>query len=119
MASTKDFWKSEDGVLESSLVMIPLVITFLIAFQLVIAINYRNIEIATLQSGVSSSALSGEVTNQDQIISLTDASGAPLRLLIRNQEKKIPNLLPKFSFLADAANRSTDVTAIAVMEEKP
>ncbi|MCX6428609.1 MAG: hypothetical protein NT152_03355 [Actinobacteria bacterium] len=70
MASTKDFWKSEDGVLESSLVMIPLVITFLIAFQLVIAINYRNIEIATLQSGVSSSALSGEVTNQDQIISL-------------------------------------------------
>lgn len=57
MAFVKKFWRSQEGVVESTLVAIPLMVLFLIAAGLIIAVNYRNLDSAYAQTDATSGAI--------------------------------------------------------------
>ena len=57
--------KSERGNVESFLVMLPLIILFLIVFQLVVALYQRNIATYEVQNIANRIAINGSLDNRD------------------------------------------------------
>lgn len=116
MAFVKKFWRSEEGVVESTLVVIPLMVLFLIAAGLIIAVNYRNLDSAYAQSDATSGAITSVVSGGDEVASF---SFEGLRLLITHRRRSFPSIIPTLPFLRGENAYSTDVTGIAVMERQP
>lgn len=106
----------ESGNVESSLVLIPLVILFLIAVELIVATNLRNSDFALVQSDASSRAISGVVTSSDQVIELSSPdSFTHMKLLITRRKHSLPQLVPGLVALL-GGNAVVEVNGAAVME---
>jgi hypothetical protein len=112
---------SEEGSVESALVVIPLMVLFLISMQLVIAISSRNSEMAFVESEATNSAISQVRTADTQIINLGDSPSLPdLALVITHRRREIATLVP-FNFLperGDSSHRESDVTGLAIVEPR-
>lgn len=120
MASVKKFLRGEEGVVESTLVIIPLLVLFLIAAGLIITVNYRNLDLTYAQSDASSTAITSLVSDGDEVVSLSSPfSFNALRLLITHRRRTFPSIIPNLPFLSGVQAHSTDVTGIAVMERQP
>lgn len=108
--------RQESGNVESSLVLIPLVILFLIAVELIVATNLRNSDFALAQSDASSRAISGIVTSSDQIIELNSPdSFTHMKLLISRRKHLLPQLVPGLIALL-GGNSVIEANGAAVME---
>ena len=108
--------KDESGNVESSLVLIPLLILFLIGMELIIATNLRNGDFAFAQGDASRRAISGEVMSTDEVIELNSPDAfSHIRLLISHRRTTLPQLVPGFIALL-GGTPSTDVKGAAIME---
>ena len=105
--------KEERGSVESALVVIPLMTLFLIAFQLVLTINNRNIEAAYVQSSATHSSITGRFVIGDRVIDLNSADAFnDLRAVVATHNQNLPNLVP---FLG-SKERSTNVHGFSILE---
>jgi hypothetical protein len=108
--------RQESGNVESSLVLIPVVILFLIAVELIVATNLRNSDFALAQSDASSRAISGVVTSSDQVIELSSPDPfTHMKLLITHRKHSLPQLVPGLVGLL-GGNAVVEVNGAAVME---
>ena len=120
MGFVKRFGHDEKGVLESSLVMIPLVLLFLITMGLVAAVNLRNIDASLAQSDASVSAITGSLNSSDEIVTLTrPGSRKGMRIVIARRSRPIPGFGTHLLLTSNLRFYSTDAVGIAVMEENP
>lgn len=107
---------SEDGNVESALVIIPLIALFLATLQLIATANLRNLDMAKTQNKASYQAIWQEINPRDQEIKL--ASGSPfekLRLVVVKAEREIPQIFPGVNALLGGKKIRT--TGTAVIEE--
>lgn len=112
----KALFRREDGNVESSLVLIPLLILFLICMQLIIATNLRNGDFAIAQGDASRRAISGEIYSTDEVIELNSPDHfAHIRVLISHRRAGLPQLVPGLIALMGGAP-TTDVRGAAIME---
>lgn len=112
-------WKSERGSVESALVLIPLLILFLLAIQIGVAINFRNVDQIFAQSSASERAISGNLYLSDQVIDLNAPdSFQKLKLLVTRKERRIPTILPS-GLIPGIRGVKTEVHGIAVIERVP
>jgi len=110
--------RSEDGVVESALVIIPLTVLFLLSLQLMVAVNYRNIDKAVAQGQASSKAIKAVTSSEDEIVLLRALNGGKdLRVMVTHKSRNLPGFLTSLSAFADGFGRSTDVVGVAVMED--
>ncbi|MEI6476882.1 MAG: hypothetical protein WCO27_04055 [Actinomycetes bacterium] len=116
----RKLWKilgDEEGSVESALVLIPLLALFLITFQLIVGINYRNLDLSYAQSSASSHAINSIVESDDELVILDGENPQnTLSLLISHSVRRIPSLIPRIPFLKGGGDMHTDIDAIAVME---
>ena len=116
MKSFVKYLHSEDGNVESALVIVPLIALFLATLQLIATVNLRNVEMTTTQNRASSQAIWQEINQNDQAIKLD--SGSPFekfRLLVVKSEREIPRIFPGISSLL--GGKKIQVTGTAVIEE--
>ena len=119
MEFAKKFWRDQEGVVESALVVIPLMALFLITVELIVAVNYRNLDLTYAQSAASTEAISGVVPNSDEVISFSSPrSFDELRLVVSHRARALPRLIPSLPFLSGVGASSTEVSGIAVMERR-
>lgn len=104
----------ERGNVESSLVLIPLIFLFLVIFQLIIAINFKSIDHALVQSEATQQAIIGEV-DEDARIHRIDLYN-DIRLMVISRARALPSLVPG---LATILGRDPEITmhGVAVLEE--
>lgn len=114
------FWRDDRGVVESTLVIIPLMVLFLITASLILAVNYRNLDLSYAQSEATTGAITGEVLASDEVASFSSwFSVGKLQVLITHRRRLLPSILPTMPFLAHEKARMTDVVGVAVMERQP
>lgn len=107
--------RSERGSVESALVVIPLMTLFLIAFQLVLTINNRNLEAAYAQSSATHSSITGRFEIGDRVINLNSADAFnDLRAVVSTHNQNLPNLVP---FLG-SKDRVTSVHGFSILENQ-
>lgn len=106
----------DSGSVESALVMIPLVTLFLITLQLIVTVNFRNIDLTTVQNRASTQATKQQVLNEDRLVKLNSYDiFDQLRLLIVNKKREIPQIFPLVSsFLG---GKQLNLSGVAVFEE--
>ena len=120
MAFVKKFWRNEEGIVESTLVLIPLMVLFLVAAGLIITVNFRNLDLAYVQADATSGAISSVVASDDEVVSFSSRSSFDtLRILVTHRRRSVPNMIPGLPFLSGGDTRSTDVVGIAVIEKQP
>lgn len=120
MEFVKKFWRDQEGAVESALVVIPLMALFLIAIELIVAVNYRNLDLTYAQSAASTEAISAVVPNSDEVISFSSPHSLDaLQLVVSHRTRLLPRLIPSMPFLNGVNTPSTDVSGIAVMERRP
>ncbi len=120
MGFVKNLWRSQDGVVESSLVMIPLIALFLLTVEMIVAVNYRNVDQTYAQSAASTEAISQVLSSSDEIISFSSPhSYDDLRLVVTHRTRLIPRVIAGLPFLSGTPEHSTDVKGVAVMERRP
>lgn len=120
MEFAKRFWHDQQGAVESALAVIPLMALFLVAIELIVAVNYRNLDLTYAQSAASTEAISGVVRNSDEVISFSSPhSFDELQLVISHRTRRLPRLIPSLPFLNGVGTPSTDVSGFAVMERHP
>jgi hypothetical protein len=120
MEFAKRLWRDQEGVAESALVVIPLMALFLLAIELIVAVNYRNLDLTYAQSTASSEAISAVVSNSDEIISFSSPhSFDELRVVVSHRTRALPHLISALSFWNQAGTPSTEVAGMAVMERRP
>lgn len=104
------------GSAESTLVLIPLLILFLIGMQISLATHSRNVERMNVQDEASVRAISGDFQEHDGFIQIrSSGDGQDLDLLITHREIGIQNLLP--GFLSQVTSgREVSVDGIAIVE---
>ena len=108
--------KQDDGIVESAMVLIPLLILFMIGIELIAATNLRNGDAAIAQGEASRRAISGEVFAQDEVIELISPDQfAHIRVLITHRRTTVPQLIPGLIALM-GGSPSTDVKGAAIME---
>lgn len=109
-------FKDERGNVESSMVLIPLLILFLIGIELIVATNLRNSDAALAQGEASARAISGQILPSDEVIELDSSDRfAHIRLLITRRRSTLPQIVPGLIALM-GGSPSTDVKGIAIME---
>lgn len=104
------------GSAESTLVLIPLLVLFLIGMQLALATHSRNIERMKIQDEASVRAISGQFQESDNFIHIeSSGDGQNLDLLITHRESGITDLLPGLLW-GVSSNREVSVDGIAIVE---
>jgi hypothetical protein len=112
------FLIDERGSVESSLVLIPLLILFLLGFQLSIAVHARNSTQMSVQADATSKAISGEFDVDDEFIHIdTSGDGQNLDLLVTARRTKLSDLLPGF-LGGYSSNREIYLQGIAIVENR-
>jgi hypothetical protein len=108
------FFKKEDGNVESALVLIPMLILFLIGIQLIVATNIRNTEMALAQGDASARAISHQYQLNDEVL---DVGGRieKIQVLITHRTHMLPQIVPGLVALM-GGNPASDVVGIAVIE---
>lgn len=120
MEFAKRLWRNQEGAVESALVIIPLIALFLIAVELIVAVNYRNLDLAYSQSAATNAAISAVVPTSDEVISFSSPhSYDELQLVVSHRTRLLPRLIPFIPFLEGVQAPATDVTGIAVLERRP
>lgn len=108
--------KDERGNVESSLVLIPLILLFLIGIQLILAIGMRDADSLTASDQSSTRAISGDFLQSDRVEKLDSPDRfSNLSLLITTQSRKIPQLVPGLAALL-GRDLETDGRGVAVIE---
>ena len=116
LVALKDRWREEVGNVKSSLVLIPLLVLFLIAMELVVATNLRNSDFALAQGDASRRAISGQLLVSDQVIELDSPdSFTHMKLLISHRKQSLPQLVPGLMALL-GGKAVVEVNGAAVME---
>ena len=108
---------SEDGNLESALVLIPLISLFLATLQLIATVNFRNVDMTVAQNQASELSVWQQINSTDNEVKL--ASGSPfekLRLVIVNVERELPQIFPGINTLM--GGRKIRTVGTAVIEEQ-
>ncbi|MBU3643438.1 MAG: hypothetical protein FGM48_05880 [Candidatus Nanopelagicaceae bacterium] len=108
---------SEDGNLESALVLIPLISLFLATLQLIATVNFRNVDMTVAQNQASEQSVWQQINSTDNEVKL--ASGSPfekLRLVIVNVERELPQIFPGINTLI--GGRKIRTVGTAVIEEQ-
>ena len=107
---------SEDGNVESALVIVPLIALFLGTLQLIATVNYRNVDMTATQNKASYQAVWNQVNPGDQEIKLASGSTfEKLRLIVVKAEREVPQIFPGISRLLGGKKIRT--TSTAVIEE--
>ncbi len=105
--------RSEDGSVESALVVIPLMALFLISFQLVLTITNRNILASYAQSSATHSSITGQFVNGDRVIDLDSPDAfTELKAVVSIRNRQLPNLVP---FL-DQRDRELRINGFSILE---
>lgn len=108
--------KDEQGNVESSLTLIPLLFLFLIGMQLVLTISMRDADSLAASDQASTRAISGEFSQFDREEKLQSPDRfSNLSILITHQSRKIPELVPGLVRLL-GRDLETDGRGIAVIE---
>ena len=113
-----EFLREERGSVESSLVLIPLLTLFLIAAQLTVSIQGRNMEKVAAQDEASVRAINGEFKDSDTYLHIYSPDpNHNLDLVISHRQKLLPQLIPGISKIF-GSNLSSEVSGIAVVENQ-
>lgn len=105
--------RSEDGSVESVLVVIPLMALFLISFQLVLTVTNRNILASYAQSSATHSSITGQFVNGDRVIDLDSPDAfTELKAVVSTRNRQLPNLVP---FL-DQRDRELRINGFSILE---
>jgi hypothetical protein len=108
----------ERGNVESSLVLIPLLILFLIGFQLATAVHGRNINALEAQAEATSRAISGDFEGGDQFVHIdTSGDGQNLDLLVTSRKMSLADLLPGF-LSGVSSHREIGIQGLAIVENQ-
>lgn len=120
MEFVKRIVRDQKGAVESTLVIIPLLALFLITMELIVAVNYRNLDAAFAQSDASMRAITHAISAQDEVVQLTHRGASnDLRLLITHQSRILPRFMSRFPMISGDREYSTEVVGVAVMERNP
>ena len=110
--------REDDGSVESSLVLVPLLTLFLIAAQITVAIHERNMEKIAAQDEASVRAISGDFRDTDTYLHINSPDPHHnLDLVISHRKKPLPALVPGISKLTGSA-LTTEVSGIAIVENQ-
>ncbi len=105
--------RSEDGSVESALVVIPLMALFLISFQLVLTVTNRNILASYAQSSATHSSITGQYVNGDRVIDLDSPDAfKELKAVVSTRNRQLPNLVP----FMDQRDRQLNVNGFSILE---
>jgi hypothetical protein len=108
----------ERGSVESSLVLIPLLILFLLGFQLSIAVHARNSAQMSVQAEATAKAISGEFDADDEFIHIdTSGDGQNLDLLVTARRDKLSDLIPGF-LGGYSSHREIYLQGVAIVENR-
>ena len=107
------YLNSEEGNVESALVIVPLIALFLATLQLIATVNFRNVDITVAQNQASKQSVWQEIKPGDQEINLDSGSSfEKLRLLVVKTEREIPQIFPGIASLMGGKKIRTSGTAI-------
>lgn len=104
----------EDGNVESTLVLIPMLVLFLIGAQIIAATNLRNADLAMAQGDAAARAISHEFHPEDEFLEV-GGRVEKIRLLVTHRSNTVPQLVPGLIELM-GGGLVTDVVGIAVIE---
>jgi len=114
----REFFKSDRGSIESSLVLIPLLTVFLISSQLALAIHGRNMEQLQVQNQASAGAISGEFSSTDTYLKIYSPDAEQdLDLVISTRSRGLASLLPGLSEIVGREPR-IEVSGLAIVENQ-
>ncbi len=112
----RTFINDERGSVESALVLIPLLITFLIGFQMAYVAHARNVARNEIQNQASVRAISGKLLGDNQVIHIdSSGDGQNLDLLVTKKSGSLLNFLPNLMGIS-ANQRVVGVNGIAIVE---
>ena len=107
------YLKSEEGNVESALVIVPLIALFLATLQLIATVNFQNVDMTTSQNRASKQSVWQEINFGDQEIKLDSGSSfEKLRLLVVKTERQIPEIFPGIATLMGGKKIRTSGTAV-------
>lgn len=107
---------AEAGTVESASVLIPLLVLFLATMQLIVTVNFRNIDMASTQNQASLQAVHQVIDPGNQLIELRSGDFfTKLRLLVVKSERNLPEIFPGINELLGGKKLRT--TGVAVYEE--
>jgi hypothetical protein len=107
---------AEAGTVESALVLIPLLMLFLATMQLIVTVNFRNLDMASTQNQASLQAVHQVVEPRNELIDLRSGDFfTKLRLLVVKSERNLPEIFPGINELLGGKKLRT--TGVAVYEE--
>lgn len=107
---------AEAGTVESALVLIPLLMLFLATMQLIVTVNFRNLDMASTQNQASLQAVHQVVEPRNELIELRSGDFfTKLRLLVVKSERNLPEIFPGINELLGGKKLRT--TGVAVYEE--
>ena len=107
------YLNSEEGNVESALVIVPLIALFLATLQLIATVNFRNVDMTVAQNQASKQSVWQEIKPGDQEINLDSGSSfEKLRLLVVKTEREIPQIFPGIASLMGGKKIRTSGTAI-------
>ena len=108
------FLRKDDGNVESTLVLIPMLILFLIGVQLIVATNIRNTEMALAQGDASARAISHQYQLGDEVLEVGGRI-QKIQVLVTHRTHMLPQIVPGLVALM-GGNPVSDVVGIAVIE---
>ena len=114
LSHLRSHMSKEDGNIESTLVIIPLLILFLTGAQVIAATNLRNADLALAQGDAAARAISKEFQAGDEVVEI-GGRVEKIRLLVTHRSHSVPQLLPGLVALLGGAP-VTDVVGVAVIE---
>ncbi len=111
------YFVDQRGSVESTLVLVPLLVLFLVGTQIAYAIHARNVERIHAQDDASVRAISGDFYNTDQFIQIeSSGDNQNLQLLVTRRKKNLGDLVP--GILKKSSHTSIEVSGIAVVENQ-
>ena len=104
---------SEEGNVESALVIVPLIALFLATLQLIATVNIQNVDMTASQNRASKQSVWQEIKPGDQEIKLDSGSSfEKLRILVVKTEREIPQIFPGIATLMGGKKIRTSGTAV-------
>lgn len=105
---------SEDGNVESALVLIPVIFLFLIGAQIIAVTNLRNADLAMAQGDAAKRAISHQFHSGDEVIEIGGGI-EKIRVLITHRSHDVLQLVPGLIEIFGGAPK-TQVVGISVIE---
>jgi hypothetical protein len=108
----------ERGNAESSLVLVPLLILFLVGMQLATTVHARNTTLLDAQADATTRAISGEFVSGDEFIHIdTSGDGQNLDLLVTSRRMSVMDLLPGF-LSGQSSRREINLHGLSIIENQ-